>query len=91
MKTIKTHYLLFLLALLSCKEKYSLNIGTFPSEQPTNLIDLNSPYDEMNSDFVSPFLSAEVTLVFSSNAPSNGNNFDLDARGLNFNQSKETG
>jgi hypothetical protein len=92
MKTIKANYLLFLVfALLGCKEKYRLNVGTFPSEQPTNLIDLNSPYDEMNSDFVSPFLSAEVTLVFSSNATTKGENFDLDARSLNFNQSKETG
>lgn len=89
---IKTKYFFFLaLTLLGCKEKYRLNVGTFPDEKPTNLMDLNSPYDEMNSDFVSPFLSAEVTLVFSSNAPTKGDNFDLDARGLNFNQSKETG
>ncbi len=91
MKVIKSNYLLFFVfALLGCREKFPFKIGTFP-EEPTNLIELNSPYDEMNSDFVSPFLSAGVTLIFSSNATTKGENFDLDARGLNFNQSKETG
>jgi hypothetical protein len=33
MKTIKANHLLFLvLALLGCKEKYRLNVGTFPGE-----------------------------------------------------------
>jgi hypothetical protein len=48
MKTIKTNYLLFsVLAILGCREKYGLTVGTFPEEQATNLIELNSPYDEM--------------------------------------------
>lgn len=92
MKSIKIYYLLFLVfTLLGCREKYNLKIGTFPEDQPINLIDLNSPFDEMNSDFVSPYLSATVNLIFSSNANTKGNNFDLDARVLDFNQSKETG
>lgn len=92
MKTIKTYYLLFLvIALLGCREKYNLKIGTFPEDQPINLIELNSPFDEMNSDFISPYLSASVTLIFSSNANTKGDNFDLDARRLSFIQSKETG
>lgn len=92
MKSMKTYPLLFLvIVLLGCREKYNLKIGTFPEEQPINLIDLNSEFDEMNSDFVSPYLSATVNLIFSSNANTKGNNFDLDARVLDFNQSKESG
>lgn len=92
MKTIKIYYLLFLVFTIpGCREKFNLKIGTFPDDQPINLIDLNSPFDEMNSDFVSPYLSATVNLIFSSNANTKGNNFDLDARVLDFNQSKETG
>jgi hypothetical protein len=92
MKSMKTNFLiLFILAFLGCREKYNLKIGSFPDEKPINLIDLNSPFDEMNSDFVSPYLSATVNLIFSSNANTKGNNFDLDARVLDFNQSKETG
>lgn len=92
MKTVKTNYLLFLvLALLGCREKYLLNVGTFPDEKPTNLTELNSAYDEMNSDYVSAFLSADVPLIFSSNSKTKGEHFDLDARGLTFNQSRETG
>lgn len=92
MASMKTNFLLFLLlTFLGCREKYGLNYGTFPSKEPTNLIDLNSPYDEMNSDFVSPFLSAGVTLIFSSNATTKGEHFDLDARGLSFDQSRENG
>jgi len=92
MKAMKTYYLLFLVStLLGCREKFIYTIGSFRDDQPINLIDLNSSFDEMNSDFVSPYLSATVNLIFSSNANTKGNNFDLDARVLDFNQSKETG
>ena len=91
MKSIKIYYLLFLVfTLLGCREKNIFKIGTFPEDQPTNLIDLNSPFDEMNSNFVSPYLSASVNLIFSSNANTKGDNFDLEARKLSFIQSKET-
>lgn len=92
MKKIIVHFfLIFMVALAGCRERYLLNIGSFPDVQPTNILDLNSTFDEMNSDYVSPFLTAETALIFSSNANSKGEHFDLDARGLTFNQSKETG
>jgi hypothetical protein len=89
---MKANFLLFIvLIFLGCREKYKLSIGTFPEDQPTNLLDLNSPYDEMNSDYISDYFGAGETLIFSSNAKTKGSNFDLDARGLSFTQSKETG
>jgi len=92
MKAIKTNCILLLvLVFLGCRENYNLNIGAFPENLPINLIDLNSRYDEMNSDFVSPYFSTGVTLIFSSNAIRKGGNFDLDARILSFNQDKESG
>lgn len=92
MKSIKVNsFFLLLFIFLGCREKYDLKFGTFPEDHPINLLDLNSPYDEMNSDYISDYFEAGEILIFSSNAPSNGNNFDLDARGLNLTQSKETG
>jgi hypothetical protein len=92
MKSLKFDWIFFwVLSLSGCKEKVLLGVGTFPEGEPTPLTELNSKYDEMNSDFVSPFLSADLTLIFSTNAPKNGGDFDLDARGLSFSQNKETG
>ncbi|GMQ28681.1 hypothetical protein [Algoriphagus confluentis] len=92
MKPIKIK-LFFLLpfVFLGCREKFNLKVGTFPDEQPTNLLDLNTSYDEMNSDFVPDFFGAGETLIFSTNAPTKGANFDLDARAIGFSQSKDTG
>jgi hypothetical protein len=82
--------LLPVLALLACDENYPYRIGTFPEGQVTNLDQLNSEFDEMNSNYVSPYFTASLNFVFSSNATSNGQDFNLDARQLIFNQSKET-
>ncbi|GMQ34879.1 TolB family protein [Algoriphagus taiwanensis] len=76
---------------LGCREKFNLKVGTFPYEKPVNLLDLNTQYDEMNSDFVSDYFQAGETLIFSTNAPTKGENFDLDARAIGLFQSKETG
>lgn len=92
MKLMKTNsFLLLVFIFMGCREKYNLKVGTFPEDHPINLLDLNSPFDEMNSDYVSDYFEAGVTLIFSSNAPKKGSDFDLDARGLSFTQSKETG
>lgn len=89
MVKFKFHYLLFFV-LGGCYEKFPYEIGTFPEGQPTNLLEINSEFDEMNSDFVPSTFSTSIDLIFSSNVSSRGDNFNLEAKTLGFFQSKET-
>lgn len=45
----------------------------------------------MNSDLVPDYFQAGEALIFSTNSPTKGENFDLDARAISLFQSKETG
>jgi hypothetical protein len=44
----------------------------------------------MNSNYISPYFSSSLNFIFSSNARSKGQEFNLEARNLGFDQSKET-
>ncbi len=55
-------------------------VGLCPT--PTNLTELNSVYDDFNSDL--PFLYHRTDIYFSSNRNSQGNDFDVTAGGLDF-------
>ena len=76
--------------LMGCHEKYPYKVGTFPEDQPINFTELNSEFDEMNSDYHPSHFSTSSELIFSSSAGSKGADFDLEARTLGFSQSKET-
>lgn len=83
--------LVLLLLVSGCYERYPYETGTFQELQPINLSDLNSEFDDMNSDFNPPVLNTGVSLIFSSNAPSKGGDFDLLNRDLRFIWDKELG
>jgi hypothetical protein len=85
-----TRYLL-LISLWSCDETFPYETGRFPDEKPINLVDLNSRYDEMNSNFVPTTAEINVNFIFSSNVKSQGIHFDLESSYLNFIWNKETG
>lgn len=72
---------------LGCAPKFK--IGQFP-EEPINLREINSPYDDINSDI--PFVSHQVPLVFSTNrANSQTRDFNLTVAFLDFNWDKSEG
>jgi hypothetical protein len=69
-------FLLFVFLIYSCKLKDEPN---FPDiripERPVNMGDINSEYDDFNSDI--PWAGIASPLVFSSNRSSKGQNFDF--------------
>ena len=63
--------------------------GQFP-EEPINLREINSPYDDINSDI--PFITHQVPLVFSTNrANFQTRDFNLTVAFLDFNWDKSEG
>ncbi len=80
-----------LLLMFSCNKKFPYEEGTFPEEKVVNLVELNSEFDDMNSDYNPPSVDLNLNFIFSSNSESKGQNFDLVAKSLSFNWSKETG
>jgi WD40-like Beta Propeller Repeat len=83
-------YIIVLLAiiLISCYTHYKYHQGTFP-ENPVNMEDFNSEYDDYNS--TSPDLGAKSAFIFSSNRNSEGKNFDIIYKMLDVTFSKSTG
>ncbi|MEB2780470.1 hypothetical protein U3A58_08700 [Algoriphagus sp. C2-6-M1] len=82
---------LFLFSLWSCDETFPHETGRFPDEQAINLVDLNSEYDEMNSNFVPTTADLILTIIYSTNSISNGQQFDLDYSRIFLQWNKETG
>jgi hypothetical protein len=88
---MKSHfsYLLCLVIVycLGCVPKFKT--GQFP-EEPINLQEINSPYDDINSDI--PFITHQVPLVFSTNrANPQTRDFNLTVAFLDFNWDKSEG
>lgn len=70
-------------------ESQKLKNGHFP-EQAVNLKEINSPYDDINSDI--PFVSHQVPLVFSTNrANPQTRDFNLTVSFIDFNWDKSDG
>lgn len=82
--------LLVLATLLSCDKDLPFEAGVFP-EDPINLIELNTQYDEMNSNYIPSTLNQDAQFIFSSNSKKMGKDFDFEARFLSFLWDKEVG
>lgn len=80
------------LGLFNCggDQIFPYETGVFPDQEPTNLIELNSEYDDMNSNYVPKENIMDFNFIFSSNSGSKGGDFDLKGRYLSFSWSKET-
>lgn len=83
--------ILMVLALVACNKRFPYETGRFPEDSPVNLADLNTEYDEMNSDFVSDYIQFRNNFLYSSNASSGGVQFDLEPRALDFIWDKNSG
>lgn len=86
----KLAILFLIVSFFGCDEKYPFETGMFP-EEPRNLLEMNSEYDEMNSDYNPPAFDQEVQFIYSSNVKSKGGDFDFESRFLRFIWNKETG
>ena len=76
-----------ILFCLGCGQKFKT--GQFP-EEPVNLREINSPFDDINSDM--PFVTHQVSLVFSTNrANSQTRDFNLMTAFIDFNWDKSEG
>lgn len=89
MKNSIKYFLLF--SLCGCDETFPHETGRFPDEQPINLVDLNTEYDEMNSNFVPTTADLILTIIYSTNSISKGQQFDLDYSRVFFQWDKEKG
>ncbi len=85
-------FMLIGICLAGCKkDKFPYETGYFPEDFPINLLEINSEFDDMNSDYVPTHLTLEENFIFSSNMASKGGEFGLEVRLLVFNWDKETG
>ena len=75
-------YLFLLILLTGCPGNYDFEYDIIITSQATNLGDLNTQYDDFNSDL--PYDYANADIFFSSNRNSQGDNFDIIAKGLSF-------
>lgn len=82
---------LLIISLWSCDETFPYENGRFPEDTPVNLVDLNTEYDEMNSNFVPTTADLILTIIYSTNSISNGQQFDLDYSRIFLQWNKETG
>ena len=84
MKTNKLF--LFLLIFGACNptsnHDYEFDYDIIITNQATNLNELNTKYDDFNSDL--PYSYNRTYIYFSSNRTSLGENFDIIAKGLDF-------
>jgi hypothetical protein len=80
--------LIFLIILLSCETETTEFQGKLP-EDPVNLADFNSEYDDFNS--TAPSLGRLIPFCFSTNRNSNGDNFDVIYQPMNINFHKSSG
>lgn len=81
---------LILASVVGCNEDLPFKIGVFP-EDPVNLIELNTQYDEMNSNYEPSTLNQDAQFIFSSNSKKFGKDFDFEAKFLSFIWDKEVG
>ena len=73
----------FLLILFTaCPNNYDFEYDIIITDNPVNLMDLNTQYDDFNSDL--PYDYDRTDIYFSSNRYSGGANFDIVAKGLDF-------
>jgi hypothetical protein len=80
--------LIFLIILLSCDPETTDFQGKLP-EDPVNLADFNSEYDDFNS--TAPSLGRLIPFCFSTNRNSDGDNFDVIYQPMNINFHKTSG
>jgi hypothetical protein len=80
--------ILFLaLVLIGCKEKNKFEYDIIVTETATNLRELNSEFDDFNSDLPYPHQLSDI--YFSSNRNSRGTEFDIIGGELQFSYHKE--
>jgi hypothetical protein len=81
LKAMKVFLAVALIALLSgCpffNGDYDFEYHTIVGTTPVNLEELNTEYDDFNSDLPYPAIFRTTHLFFSSNRNSSGNNFDI--------------
>ena len=91
MKRKKIFYLFIIIILFyGChKKKDDFKYDVIVTDSPSNLNNLNSIYDDYNSDL--PYISGGCDLYFSSNRNSSGDNFDIIGKslGISYHQDKD--
>ncbi len=81
MKQIKS--LILLILIVGCNpDNYEFDYDIIITDTATNLDGLNTAYDDFNSDL--PYDYDRMDIYFSSNRKSQGNNFDIIGKELNF-------
>lgn len=75
-------YLFLLILLTGCPNNYDFEYDIIITDQATNIEELNTVYDDFNSDL--PYDYGNMDIYFSSNRNTHGDNFDIVAKGLNF-------
>ena len=85
MKQISILFLVLL--LIGCEKPYKYKYDIIVTETATNLGNLNSEFDDYNSDLPYPHQLSDI--YFSSNRNSQGANFDIVGGGLQFSYHKE--
>ncbi len=79
-----------MISFWSCDEDLPFETAYFP-EQPVNLMELNTRFDEMNSNYIPSTSNQEAQFIFSSNSKKLGNDFDFEAKFISFIWDKEFG
>lgn len=90
MRRIKTFYIfLIIVTFNSChkKEKDEFIYDVIVTETPANLNNLNSVYDDYNSDL--PYIAGGEEIYFSSNRNSSGSDFDIIGKYLSVSYHEE--
>lgn len=87
MKTLKILLFAFVITLTSCwkifnKDDYDFTYETIVTEIPVNLKNINSSFDDYNSDI--PYPAARQGIYFSTNRNSGGNHFDIIQKDLDI-------
>lgn len=92
MKTLKVLLLAFVITLTSCikifnNDDYDFTYETIVTELPVNLEQINSNYDDYNSDL--PYYGARERIYFSTNRKSEGANFDIIHKAMDISYHKK--
>ncbi len=81
MKTLKIILLFFIIISTGCdNDDYDFTYETIVTELPVNLENLNSPFDDYNSNL--PYPGVRHGIYFSTNRKSSGSNFDIIYRSI---------
>lgn len=85
MKPLKILFFAFIITLTSCikifnNDDYDFTYETIVTEFPVNLENINSSFDDYNSDL--PYPAFRYGIYFSTNRNSSGNNFDIIHKGM---------